>query len=405
MDLRDGNRLTEILDRQVAKYVMRIREILQENAFARYEPMFSLFTEEAMAQSRPYIKQAFDTFKGNSERLVWAMKWLRIALVDRFQVGDDWDTAMARYRRDFPGMADDILVKNASFLRHTMGIFKHYLSLPIPEIQNFRYGRQYPEDVNDQFFVFQEKFEQEHEEEVPSLAQDETLISFPDGFEWVNLNRPGCDSEARAMGHCGNGEGQEGQTIFSLRKKTRDGLMRPSLTFIFDTHAKSLGEMKGRANQKPNAKYHKYIMELLKLPQIERVEGGGYLPKNNFHITDLTPEQQDEVFAANPDLKSSLYLGCTAEIDGKPFWIATFDIDPIRISGTYDAWAAEEAGHHSSFYMSPEDDLLVEKGRYFWINHENKIAFESEENWDFAEKTGALDYIKSKVKLIKFDWN
>jgi hypothetical protein len=60
--------------------------------------------------------------------------------------------------------------------------------------------------------------------------------------------------------------------------------------------------MKGRGNEKPAKHYHREIANLLKHPRIKGIMGGGYEHKNNFHLTDLSPELQKEVLKANPNL-------------------------------------------------------------------------------------------------------
>ena len=74
---------------------------------------------------------------------------------------------------------------------------------------------------------------------------------------------------------------------------------KPHLTFIFNNGF--LGEMKGRANDKPADRYHDYIVALLKLPIVEGVIGGGYEPENNFELDDLSEEHLEEIREAKGD--------------------------------------------------------------------------------------------------------
>jgi hypothetical protein len=101
--------------------------------------------------------------------------------------------------------------------------------------------------------------------------------------------------------------GRKGISILSLREPVQHGketLWYPHATFILhgEGDSGSLGEMKGRANKKPVAKYHPYIMAMLKDPRIHSVVGGGYLPEENFDMGDLTPEQRKEITQANPNI-------------------------------------------------------------------------------------------------------
>ena len=132
------------------------------------------------------------------------------------------------------------------------------------------------------------------------------ILDFGDNFAWWDLGKSYCKSEGKAMGHHGNTIAPKPyQTILSLREEHKlDGksYYEPHLTFILDKKGGLLGEMKGKANEKPAPKYHYYIKELLKQPFIKMIEGGGYAPENNFSFSDLQPDHQREVLEANPSL-------------------------------------------------------------------------------------------------------
>jgi len=122
------------------------------------------------------------------------------------------------------------------------------------------------------------------------------LINFQDGYKWVSLERGYCSQEARAMGHCGNSGAKKGDNMLSLR----DPKGNAHLTFIVNNGR--LGESKGRANQKPIAKYFPYIIELLKSPSIQVVVGGGYKPENNFNFSDLSEQDQKTIKSLKPNI-------------------------------------------------------------------------------------------------------
>ena len=133
------------------------------------------------------------------------------------------------------------------------------------------------------------------------------------GFYWVDLNKQYSEKEAKAMGHCGNEAGYPGETIFSLREipgqyKVGDSVSGTArLTFIVSRggEIRSLGESKGFGNEKPDKMYHPQILDLLTAkdkdgrPYIEHNRGGGYLPHNNFHIDDLSPEDRKHLAKGN----------------------------------------------------------------------------------------------------------
>jgi hypothetical protein len=135
-------------------------------------------------------------------------------------------------------------------------------------------------------------------------AEGKPVVDFGDGWAWFDLGRPTCGKEGAAMGHCGNsGDPHPDDRILSLRKIVKVGdktFHEPALTFI-NNHG-WLGEMKGRANSKPAESYHKRIVELLKHPDIKGMVGAGYMPENNFHFDDLSPEHKNQVRMSNPNL-------------------------------------------------------------------------------------------------------
>jgi len=128
-------------------------------------------------------------------------------------------------------------------------------------------------------------------------AKGKPILTFNDGYNWVDLEKGYCEKEGRSMGHCGNVNTQPGDSILSLRDRKNI----PHLTFIFNNGY--LGEMKGKGNSKPAQSYHKYIIELLKLPIIKNIIDGKYLPGNDFKLSDLNDEQREEIFNVNPKLK------------------------------------------------------------------------------------------------------
>lgn len=135
---------------------------------------------------------------------------------------------------------------------------------------------------------------------VPDTAKK--MVDFGDGWAWWDLGKQHCREEGDAMGHCGNmGSPKEGDSVLSLRKESVIGnkkFYEPHVTFI--RNGNTIGEMKGRANEKPNPKYHKKIVSLLNSgPFYPR--GGGYAPKNNFSLEDLSPELKETL---HPDIRS-----------------------------------------------------------------------------------------------------
>jgi hypothetical protein len=60
--------------------------------------------------------------------------------------------------------------------------------------------------------------------------------------------------------------------------------------------------MKGYANAPPLKQWHSQGVGLLSRAEIREVQGGGYLPQNNFAFCDMNIAQQEQSMQANPDL-------------------------------------------------------------------------------------------------------
>jgi hypothetical protein len=85
-----------------------------------------------------------------------------------------------------------------------------------------------------------------------------TLLSFPDGHQWVALDKAFCEREGKAGRHCGNAYGQHEKSdqILSLRNPAGE----VEATFVLN-HG-HLAEAKGPGNQKLDPKFHPYVAAL-----------------------------------------------------------------------------------------------------------------------------------------------
>jgi hypothetical protein len=219
------------------------------------------------------------------------------------------DEEIARYNKKTKGKKIDRQYVYNLNIRQLMHSLEHYLSLPFQKIQDYEFAWQTAGELLSELGTLEKEWQAEVEANkglIPVSDTDKVLIDFKDGYYWVDLQSPSCRREADAMGHCGNvPTARPSQTIFSLRnKKEVAGKQnwKPHLTFIFDKTTGMFGEMKGRNNDKPDDKYHKYIIPLLKLKIVKGIEGGGYMPESNFAISDLPEATAKTLLKKKPKL-------------------------------------------------------------------------------------------------------
>lgn len=195
----------------------------------------------------------------------------------------------------------------------------HFLSLGISKIDNYRFYNQKMSDVISQFREWEYEWQKEAKTSFDDTEEHPTqtvLKKYPNGFEWVSLNKTYCQKEGSAMGHCGNRpSARQGDNVISLRKVEMHGkqrFVRPSLTFIYNSIDNEFGEMKGRANEKPNQKYHGYIVDLLLMKDktgnflFKKLNPNyGYMIEKNFRISDLDKRHLEIIKDQRPDLFST----------------------------------------------------------------------------------------------------
>jgi len=304
---------------------MIIDQIVQEAQ--NYEGMFNdILKLNADPRLRQQITQDIDWARKilrKNDRIVWFLRWVKVWLIST-ATGSGVAAAASpgalqrdalrreamqqQNRRLGTTYAQGDLIGSPALKQQ----LEHFLSLPIPEIQNYVFKAESPRQLFDLFTQYEAAWRQQMEEEKSLISPedgDEILLSFQDGFAWWLLPRGGCPVEAEAMGHCGNVPSERpGDRILSLRRKVQRGdILRwyPVATFILDADGQ-LGEMKGRGNDKPAPKYHPYIVELLRHHIITGLKGGGYMPENNFAMSDLDPETREQMIAQKPELKGLL---------------------------------------------------------------------------------------------------
>jgi hypothetical protein len=298
---------------------MRYSEIRLVENTAQYRQMLAglvsqnfigqLRANEVVADMRRILRR--------SDRLTWYFKWYRLAVA--------YKTAQAYIaNRSDPQFAEQVADMKKQFSRATktqfdsvdVGSVKHFLNYMMPGsymLEHMEYQLTLPTadavtwDINwnpravtSAMDEAEKDYNQKQSQYVEPKAEDKIILSYGKQA-WVMLDRGACDAEGDAMGHCGNVPSvREGDRIISFR--TIDGERhKPHLTFILHSDG-YLGEMKGRANQKPNSKYHPYIVDLLKQDYIKGIEGGGYAPDQNFEIWDLDGKLMQKLIQVKPSL-------------------------------------------------------------------------------------------------------
>ena len=271
------------------------------------------------------ILWAKKTFKQNPALISWWLRWVRITILYDFRTSlpesEAKDKLNTIFQRDFPSFQEyGVTEGNLWHFENSEKQFKqqwqHMMSLPID------FSRIKPKNKPmDLLFPEYEKLEKEWKESrsttlVPD-PEDKIYLQYDKNNAWWLLDRTYCEAEGKAMGHCGNsGNPHEGDRILSFRTKKGGNMWEPNLTFIIDRHGQ-LGEMKGRGNEKPVAKYFPAIIQLLKSDIVKGIKGGGYMPENNFSMDDLPEAQRDALYKEKPGLMTASDYLKTLPIDPK----------------------------------------------------------------------------------------
>ena len=302
---------------------MRYREILEEGAKA-FLPMYQGLPILDQSDITNFIEKIEKQFV-RKDRVTWFCRWHRIWYVNHSEaelearakreareaglpaptepvVSDKtWRKLLAAIS---PNITKEQAIEEADDVLSSVREFDHFMQLPVQGIKSIVWEKQSPDELLSMFRQAEDDWQASLKENraVRIRPQDECIIDFGNGWAWWDLNRGGCRDEADAMGHCGNGSGGHGETILSLRKKLDDFHYSPHLTFILHD-GETLGEMKGRNNEKPAEKYHGMIKALLLSDHVQDIKGGGYLPENNFSLSDLPEEEQEEIKEKKPTLR------------------------------------------------------------------------------------------------------
>lgn len=172
---------------------------------------------------------------------------------------------------------------------------KHKSEISIDYIVNSPFVKFYNDYITKDIVPTNMKFDRQDEKN----NNAEIVITFPNGYYWVDLNTNQSDEEESFMVHCGDtrtraydgNNPEKTGTMFSLRNEHSQSLV----TTTIDKDTKTFSQCKGKNNKKPDREYFPYIVELLKSEYVENIVPSLYEPHNNFSIKDLPINLQEEI--------------------------------------------------------------------------------------------------------------
>lgn len=277
------------------------------------------------------IKEFREAVNDKEDRVVWGVRWLKIAHIyyiwsdvkRKWDVNDvNWQTALVNHysfakkmnNRNRVGFEDGVLSFWVQPWGHGDRLIencRHYHSLGVNTIEEIVYQYQSPSVLYSVFNQLEEEWKSRFDRFIDWNDTDRVIKWYDNKkYAWVMLDRASCRDEGGAMGHCGNSpRSHTDDRILSFRKFIVEGdnkYWEPHLTFILMKGGK-LHEMKGRNNEKPKEKYHPYIVDLLMMEDlVTEIVGGGYLPENNFALSDLDDDVKEKLLSKRPDLMHPL---------------------------------------------------------------------------------------------------
>lgn len=294
-----------------------------------------MFPEHVLKTHRPGIVENIEWARKNlvkNDRIVWHLKNVKydlfvsihehltkkdlmwaarhelsgaIELDNRYftQEGETAISAVYRYLNgDYKGYN-----KLGNYIGWCKENLSHFLvETDMHDVKNHVFGKESPSELFTKFEGMEEEWQKKNGMH-STIEAGERALELDDGGVWFLLDDWECEIEGKLMGHCGNGGGDYDDKIYSLRypDPNKEGYWIPAVTAIMNGSADrdgTFGEIKGRFNEKPSKKYNEALMELIKSGIMQRLVGGGYKPKNNFSLDDLSKAQKIEVTKYAPEI-------------------------------------------------------------------------------------------------------
>ena len=285
----------------------------------------------------------------------------------------------------------------------------HYLGQNIPKIDAVVFKNEInAQDLFNQFAQIEQEHQSKQRSEAPPAIQtgDYKLIPFSNGTAWWYINRAYCSDEARSGGHCGNvaGQYQNNQRILSYR----DAGGHVLLTFILEPDG-TLGEMKARFNQKPDPKYHPYIMQLLLNDMVKGITGEGYLPDMNFSIFDLDEKNLDIINKNKPKLITDQLkitpieiLKAPKHIQQKYIQYAPDKIKPLLSNPSIETWKQVVTDIPEYIVYAPNELPNYREKLYNFLKSKPENLLKARNEWrnDFELLSDLVSYNGNNIKYI-----
>lgn len=127
------------------------------------------------------------------------------------------------------------------------------------------------------------------------------------GYYWVNLHTNYCSEEAERMGHCARAN-TPGSKLISLRRINEFGEGESLLTVDYRPGG-IIGDFHRHGNKKPTSRFHDKIVDFLinkTYPVAQLTSERVHRYEDNFHLSDLSPENLQRVYSENPNLRFNI---------------------------------------------------------------------------------------------------
>lgn len=263
-----------------------------------------------------HIHKARKAFK-KKDKILWYLRIYRYLVVKRSET-DEAQTYCFKQENKFNSISALISKSTMPVEGVTTGdplspinldamfeMLKHYMDLGIASIEDYQWG---DESLSKIIASMKDMESLWRKKQKRKVSESGKAVLTKGDLTWFNLCTSGCESEGRAMGHCGNGVGKEGQVVYSLRSKHKEpGFWVPHVTLVLNNCKDYFSpgytsEIKGYANTKPDKVYHEAILAFLTSELVIGMSDEGYMSTKNFRIADLSHSKFKKIAKSHPHL-------------------------------------------------------------------------------------------------------